>query len=292
MLTYEQQLSLVQRGLAVKKVNPENGLVTFKYHKKVMYDYMWDDHPELLECRGHTYDPNTGELVVAAPKKSFNYLENDTWKDKPLSTPVKMYKKWNGFMACVSWHNNNIVVSTTGSTTSDYVKMAEEVILGAQVSLNKNITTLFEILHPADPHIVDDLAVFGGKPTAVLLGHRDKLTGVYTPSGEFIECTLGEALEKAKKDRGEGFMLFDEGGDVCKLKTPYYSLKKKLMRMGKPQTKSLFSADKQTANKLMQKFPEHKLMVYDALQVGYELWQSWDAQRRRIYLEQCESYPY
>ena len=84
MLTMQQQEALVSQGLAKKKINEELGLVTYKYAKKVMYDYLWDKHPELLMCRGHVYDVNTGKLVIAAPKKSFNYLENGTWKDKPL----------------------------------------------------------------------------------------------------------------------------------------------------------------------------------------------------------------
>ncbi len=51
-LTMQQQEDLVSQGLAKKKVNTELGLVTYKYAKKAMYKYLWNDHPELLECRG------------------------------------------------------------------------------------------------------------------------------------------------------------------------------------------------------------------------------------------------
>ena len=124
MLTYEQQLDLVQKKLATAKT--VGNLTTFKYARRVMYDYLWNDHPELLECRGHTYDNTNGKLVLAAPRKSFNYLENGTWDDVPDDQPVIAYKKFNGFMATASMYNGELVVGTTGTTGSDYAKMARK----------------------------------------------------------------------------------------------------------------------------------------------------------------------
>ena len=42
LLTLQQQQELVKKGLAVAKTN--NNLITFKYHRKVMYDYLWKQH--------------------------------------------------------------------------------------------------------------------------------------------------------------------------------------------------------------------------------------------------------
>jgi len=67
---------------------------------------------------------------------------------------------------------------------------------------------------------------------------REKVNGNFHPMGESIRCTLSQALEIAKYDRGEGFMLYPmlpnglyDYNNCCKLKTPYYIGKKKLMRM-------------------------------------------------------------
>ena len=82
MNSYETMQRLVAAKLATVSTNGH--LDTFKYARRVMFDYLWDTDPALLECRGITYDNRTGALVVAAPRKSFNYLENGWWKDVPL----------------------------------------------------------------------------------------------------------------------------------------------------------------------------------------------------------------
>jgi len=104
MLTMQQQEELVQQGFAKKKFNPELNINTYKYAKKVMYEYLWKKYPDLLECRGHGYDATTGSPVVFAPKKAFNYLEDGHWADVPLDNKVQVFKKWNGFMSTVSVH--------------------------------------------------------------------------------------------------------------------------------------------------------------------------------------------
>lgn len=231
LLTIEQQFQLVAQGLA--KAKYVGDYVTFKYAKKVMYDYLWDQHPEVHECRGHTYHVPTGKLVLAAPRKSFNYLENGTWKDVSLDTTVYAYKKFNGFMATLGIHNGEILVGTTGSLDSDYAKLARQRLSEAydfeRVSTwCENVTWLFEICDPSDPHIVNDESL-----GAVYLGFRDNETGEFwpfaaTPSRYGI--TLGELFQELPEVRHEGFMVYDEQGNVCKLKSPYYVGKKKLMR--------------------------------------------------------------
>lgn len=208
ILTYEQQLDLVARKLATVSINGK--FSTFKYAKKVMYNYLWNDHPEVKECRGHTYDNTNGNLVLLPPAKTFNYLENDTWKDKSLDTQVFLYKKYNGFMASASIYQGEFVVGTTGSTKSDYAVLARKHILEKYPTIirsrSEGVTWLFEICDESDPHIVDeDIGCHH-------LGWRN-YTGNYpdtfTPEGYSIKTTLGEALELAKTDKGEGWMMYN-----------------------------------------------------------------------------------
>lgn len=286
MLSYEQQMNLVNRGLATLK--NDGKYTTFKYARKAMYEYLWYQVPELLDCRGHVYCNSTKELVQAAPKKSFNYLEREYWKDAPLDTPVEMYKKVNGFMACATLHNGELVVSTTGTTTSDYAMWAKELILQKYGNYTELIdtetTTLFEVVVPQDPHIVKE------REGLHLLGMREKHTGDFFPVGASVRCTLEQALEIAKHDRGEGFMMYPMQADgtyyynyCCKLKTDYYVGKKKLMRMTAKNVENMYKNGFEIANTLPDMWYDVPRMIVST--VNKDVWLSMNDQQRRIILE-------
>ena len=253
-----------------------------------MYEYLWYQVPDLLESRGHVYCNATKELVQAAPRKSFNYLERNYWQDMPLDTPVEMYKKVNGFMACATIHDGELLVSTTGTTTSDYAMGAKELIVRDykyyDLVIEKDASTLFEVVVPQDPHIVKE------REGLHLLGVREKSNGNFHPMGAGVRCTLEQALEIAKHDRGEGFMMYPmlrdgtyDYNNCCKLKSDYYVGKKKLMRMTAKNVELMYKNCFETANTL----PE---MWYDApsLIVAHHAKQVWlesTDQQRREFLE-------
>lgn len=283
LLTLSQQQELVRKGLAVDKINGK--FITFKYHRKVMYDYLWKKHPELLECRGHTYDLTNGNIVLAAPTKSFNYLEDGHWKDVPLDTKVDIYKKYNGFMATVSVYNGEVIVGTTGTTSSDYAVMAREYINQsynvANSYWNPDMTYLFEICHENDPHIVAE------KPGVYFLGQRSKLSGKYYPcaSGEHHNnITLGNALEIVGNVKHEGFMVYDTEGNVCKMKSPYYVGKKKLMRSKGKFIEQLWN--EQGLDQLPSMW--HDIVMLLIQDVWESDWRAMPEQERRKVLESYE----
>lgn len=289
-LTIYQQYDLVEQKLATKKVNDDLNVVTFKYAKRVMYDYMWDSNPDLFECRGHTYCLDTGDQIVFPPRKSFNYLENGTWEDKPLDTEVTLFKKYNGFMACVSVHYGKVIVSTTGSTSGPYVEMAKELIFKrfsedflSQWNKDKSEGSwLFEICHRDDPHIVHEVE------NAYYLGYRH-FTGEFSPCDDTIgqmsvSCTLGYALDLINVIKHEGFMMYDETGDVCKLKSPYYVGKKKLMRMKDNNIDRMFA---NPSNFVKDNLPPSWDWWVDVVKDGLtaETWKSYTEQQRRNFIE-------
>ena len=239
--TYEEMQELKAKKLVTSRVN--GNLTTFKYARKVMYDYLWDTDQRFLEARGHTYDNRNGQLVQATPRKSFNYLENNWWREAKPDTLVQLYKKYNGFMACATIFEGKLLVSTTGTTTSEFADIAKREITKFKAThhsssmlheIEHRASSLFEIVVPEDPHIV-----FEAKQGAVPLGWRYKDDGMFIPHGDYKEMTLADAIEFTQKDRGEGFMVYnleEEDSIVryntpCKMKTPYYVGKKKLMRM-------------------------------------------------------------
>jgi len=282
ILTYQQQLDLVGKGLAKASVNGK--FTTFKYAKKVMYDYLWEKHPELKHCRGQTYDNTNGNIVTLPPAKTFNYLENGTWKDKPLDTPVTLFKKYNGFMAAMAIYQGEIVVSTTGTTGSDYAKVAKEEILKKYKEQkvekwSEDCTWLFEICTEDDPHIVAE--EFGCHYLGLTLhaGFDER----FNPSGDFIYCSLGEALERAKTDKGEGWMMYTDEHEVCKLKTDYYVGKKKLMRMNKRNVEDMYNDYSKVASKLPAFW--YNAPEYITRKITKDYWLEMTDQERRVILE-------
>jgi hypothetical protein len=287
VLNFDEQMNLVNRGLAIMK--NDGKYTTFKYHRRAMYEYLWFNEYDLHECRGHVYDSVTKELVQAAPRKSFNYKENDLWwAATDLDTPVEVYKKINGYMACATLHNNELVVSTTGSTTSEYAQWAKELILNEwwkhAPNIEKESTTLFEVVVPQDPHIVAESMGLH------LLGFRDKASGTFSPHNLIGVMTLAEAIALAETDRGEGFMIYRvdcaEKTAACKLKTPYYVGKKKLMRMSAKNIEIMFNNPTDIAKILPRGWYNFPLEIWRA--VTKDDWLSFNDQERRAVLEEIE----
>jgi hypothetical protein len=286
-LTYKEQLDLVDKGLATVSIN--GAYSTFKYHRKVMYSYLWNKHPEARACRGHTYNSNTGKIITCPPMKSFNYLENRWWSDVPLDTKVIAYKKYNGFMAAVSVDDyDNVVVSTTGSTKSEYAQWAKGAIGHTGIPPIKGETHLYEIILPQDPHIVKE-----DKTGAVLLGFT--VAGKFAPWGIMTSKTgtLAEIIELSKADKGEGFMVYKvgengqilDGNNPCKLKTPYYTGKKTLMRANFGRVNSMYNHTQQF---IEHQIPEMFVPVVLAITNSYSMdeWVNTSEQGRRYIIEQ------
>jgi len=286
MLTYDEQVHLVNRSLASLK--NDGKYTTFKYARKAMYEYLWYQVPNLLESRGHVYCNTTKELVQAAPRKSFNYLERNYWDAIPLDTPVEMYKKVNGFMAVATIHDDELLVSTTGTTTSAYAMWAKELILQDwhlyDMVIADDVSTLFEVVVPQDPHIVQE------HEGLHLLGVREKSNGNFHPMGAGVRCTLEQALEIAKHDRGEGFMMYRmlhdgtyDYNNCCKLKSDYYVGKKKLMRMTPKNVELMYKNAFETANILPKMWYDVPRLI--VANINKEAWLGMIDQQRRLILE-------
>lgn len=277
--TLEYVRDLVKGKLAVEKI--DGNLSTFKYARKVHFDNLWDKVPYMKEIRGIVYDNQTGELVQAPPQKSFNYLENDHWKDVPLDTPVTAYKKYNGFMACATLHNDEVVVSTTGTTNSDYAKWAREAIPSGN-NKSKNWTDLYEIIIEQDPHIVREPL------GAVWLGCRLKATGEFVPKGLRVAGTLNSVIKQLHDTKHEGFMVYTEDGRCCKLKSPYYLGKKFIMRSNAQMVDLMYDASKgfSYCNRLDARWvPVVRKITCD---VPKEQWLQLTDQQRRAIIEVYE----
>ena len=221
-------------------------LRVLKYSKSVFYDNLWNDFLE--ECRGTIVDEDFN-LISYPFTKIYNYGIEDKSPVLDLSTIVNAYRKITGVMVAVTWYQGDILISTTGSTDSDYVTMARELI---ELNIDKyrknceehpDYTFLFECVHKNDPHIIPE------QEGMYLLGCRKKVFGstieIYDNcyfgsfTVEHIRCTIGELLDLVKTVKYEGFVFYTSNGIGAKIKSPYYLTSKWVAR--NPKTDKLMS---------------------------------------------------
>lgn len=285
------------------------GLFVLKYKKKVFFDSLWNRYLE--KCRGLVVDKDFN-IVVHPFDKIYNYgIE----KDAPVLNDdelVLAVKKYNGFMAAVSKYNGEIIVSTTGSLDSDYAKLAREMILRSLTKddFHENITDIFEICHPSDPHIIPEkqgIYVLGWRgntdinsdinfaSTIKRLSNREisdinyykqHIYDTFDEEGYSSDqtifypsptlTTLGELKERVKTIHHEGYIIYTTKGESLKIKSPYYLFLKFLARCSK--TEKLFHKDAK------KNLPEEFYPVIEHVQANIEEFALLDEQNRLEYV--------
>jgi len=234
-----------------------DGIFVLKYKKTVFFDNLWNDYLE--ECRGTIVDKDFN--IVSRPfTKIYNYgIEA---KAPVLSDDVKVtaYRKVNGFMVAMTWYNNDVLVSTTGSTANDYVEYAKEMMqkhmpwTDWQMELKsaEGMTLMFECVHPSDPHIVpEDAGMYflgcreNSWDSKVKMYGKDMadwsrdyaMSHLKCGYAEAVHTTVGELVAMSKKVKHEGFVFYTEDGRSAKIKSPYYLTSKWVAR--NPRTDKL-----------------------------------------------------
>jgi len=237
------------------------GLYVLKYKKRVFYDSLWNEYLE--ECRGTIVDKDFN--VIARPfTKIYNFGVEANAPVLSDDTQVTAYRKVNGFMCSLTWWNNDILVSTTGSTANDYVDYAKEMMVKHQPYADwqmeliaaKGMTLMFECCHPSDPHIVpEDAGMYflgvrenSWDSTVKMYGKgmaewsRDyAMSHLKCGYGESIQTTVGELVAESKKVKHEGFVFYTEDGVSAKIKSPYYLTAKWVAR--NPRTDKLLTKE-------------------------------------------------
>ena len=244
----EELKKYVETSGLVNMKEAGEGIYVLKYKKKVFYDNLWNEY--IAECRGSIVDKDFN-LVSYPFTKIYNYgIEKEAPVFSEIDTIVAAFRKVNGFMVSLTWHNGDVLVSTTGSTSGDFVAMAKEMMLTHmswadwQLAFNRsdmdNLTVMFECVHPSDPHIIPE------KAGMYVLGYRDNVWGskvghhrsilegmaigfnCHVP--EHYKTTVGNLIEQTKNVRHEGFVFYTEDGVSAKIKSPYYLTSKWVAR--------------------------------------------------------------
>ncbi len=277
-----------------------DGIFVLKYKKKVFYDNLWNEY--IAECRGSIVDADFN-LVAYPFTKIYNYGIEKEAPVLPADTYVCAYRKVNGFMVSATWHKGDVLVSTTGSTDSDYVAMAKEMMLSHMCWANwqmafaaddmRDLTVMFECVHPNDPHIIPE------KPGMYVLGYRENSWNSkvgHSPTvleimsnefkcfmPEFYDTTVGNLIEQVKNVRHEGFVFYTRNGVSAKIKSPYYLTSKWVAR--NPRTDKLVDLNKDIKHNLDEEY----YPLVDAIRANIAEYTAMDEQARlewvRKYME-------
>ena len=267
------------------------GIYVLKYRKKVFYDSLWNEY--IAECRGSIVDKDFN-LVAYPFTKIYNYgIE----KEAPVlsdDTQVTAFRKVNGFMVACTWYNGDVLVSTTGSTDSDYVGYAKEMMLTHmcwedwQMALAnvecQGMTFMFECVHPEDPHIVQE------KPGMYILGFRANVWNskvghdpfFLQALGRMFNCYVPESIttnmlrlkELAKECKHEGYVAYTADGVSFKIKSPYYLTSKWVAR--NPRTDKLVDMNKDIKHNLDEEY----YPLVDAIRANIVEYTAMDEQAR------------
>jgi hypothetical protein len=267
------------------------GIYVLKYKKKVFYDNLWNDY--IAECRGSIVDKDFN-LVAYPFTKIYNYgIE----KEAPVlsdDTEVLAFRKVNGFMVAATWHNGDILVSTTGSTDNDYINYARAMMLGHQCWEDwqlafasadlRGMTVMFECVHPSDPHIVPEktgMYVLGyrknswgsrvGHDVGILHSLREAFN-CYMP--EYHTVSMAELKVMAKECRHEGYVFYTADGVSAKIKSPYYLTSKWVAR--NPRTDKLVDMNKDIKHQLDEEY----YPLVDAIRANIVEYTAMDEQAR------------
>ena len=282
---------LVEKKLVIKKSYP-NGLSIYKYHNRVFWENLWHTDERLLDARGMVLDEE-GNKVIWPFTKVFNYQENGT--TLPLDKEVIVVRKVNGYLACARWWKGELIVSTTGTLDSQYAVWARELLEGNLLfSTFPQITFMFEICLPGDPHIVDEA------PGAYLIGARLMRTGTMLPEYTLDELAdeydfmrpfwavtvFSNILNLKKTADMEGWMIRDvvSGEILMKVKSNYYLSKKALMRMGAKRVDILFDNPSLIKESLDEEF--WSVAEFITQKFSKEEWKGMNDQERRKVIEE------
>jgi hypothetical protein len=264
-----------------------DGIFVLKYRKKVFYDNLWNEYLE--ECRGTIVDKDFN--VVSRPfTKVYNYGVESNAPVLAADTKVTAFRKVNGFMTAMTWHNGKLLVSTTGSTDSPYVAMVEELMgenrykFEDHCEFYKDFTWMFEAVHRTDPHIIPE------KEGLYLLGWRKKewdsrvecdpfaldshAQVLGTHHVESVTTSMGRLQQLAKECRHEGYVAYTEDGVSFKIKSPYYLTSKWVAR--NPRTAKLVDLNKDIKHNIDEEY----YGLIDAIRLNIEAYTAMNEQER------------
>lgn len=218
----------VENGLLYKQVHPTLPLTIYNYTDKVQWENLWDDIT--LMSRGLITD-DLGNIVARPFKKFFNLSEGKTI----ITDNYEIYAKYDGSLGILFCYNNEWILASRGSFTSDQAIKGKELLdkICNYDLLDKNNTYCFEIIYPENKIVVE----YDGFEDVILTASFNTLTGEEQSIGN-IELHIAQVfnsdthlseLYKTINDNEEGYVIKFSNGERCKIKGAEYLKLHKMM---------------------------------------------------------------
>ena len=234
-------------------------LISLNFNREAFNKKKWNDLT--IKARGLFVDRDSGEVKIRSYNKFFNFGErhvNLGYLHKYATYPIRVFKKYNGFLGLASVIDGNIVLASKSVTSGKYKDIFQSIWdkvesgvkeLLKQTMIENNCTAVFEVVSPEyDPHIIKY-----DKEHLYLLDFIENKLDIDTHN---IDLEFSENLmkkvefsstiltkkelvtklenydelynfldEKAKSlEEFEGYVLCDNSGLMFKFKLPYYML--------------------------------------------------------------------
>lgn len=284
---------LVKDKLAYAALSEEHPLVLYKYSKTVFYQQLWQKSDALIRARGLVLD-YAGAVVSNPFDKVFNYGEYDAGLNIPDDEVVVAPLKMNGYLGVMSFnhYSQKLLLTTQGSFAGPYLDMFSSLVSAPlrmraeHVLKSRNLTVMFEVIHPEDPHIIkyspeeQGLYLIGARENTVdsvelteeALDELASALGVKRVP--WIRIPFGELKKLVSQAQVEGYMVREDTATqktICKFKTPFYLTTKFLGRLSLNKTRHMYKAP-DDFKKLVEEefFPIVDWIVADIPQEAFE----------------------
>ena len=245
------------RFITVKEC--DYNLISLNFNREAFNKKKWNDLT--IKARGLFVDKDSGEVKIRSYNKFFNFGErhvNLGYLNKYATYPIRVFKKYNGFLGLASVVNNEVVLTSKSVTSGKYKdifqniwnKVEDEVReLLKKTMIENNCTAVFEVVSPEyDPHIIKydkehlylldfienkldlDTHNIDLEFSEKLMKKVEFSSNLLTKKEELTRLENYDELynflhEKTMSlEEFEGYVLCDNSGLMFKFKLPYYML--------------------------------------------------------------------
>ncbi|QIG65773.1 RNA ligase 1 [Ochrobactrum phage vB_OspM_OC] len=223
---------------------------------KVFYNILGDlgtpgsiENALLRECRGITFDGETGEILARPPHKFYNVNEKEETQLSVIPhVGFELMEKLDGSMIHPIFNKEYKAFRlATKKGVTETAMMAERYMVDhlGYIRLfhemqRQGYTPYFEFIHPHNRIVLD----YKDRHGLVLLGVRNIVSGEYVPYSDVVNIGKSFNVEVVKlEDKGtlpeiikelettthtEGYIALYPDGHKIKLKTPWYFIQNKI----------------------------------------------------------------
>ena len=234
-------------------------LISLNFNRDAFNRKKWNDLT--IKARGLFVDRDSGEVKIRSYNKFFNFGErhvNLRYLHKYTTYPIRVFKKYNGFLGLASVINGDVVLTSKSVTSGKYKDIFQSIWdkvedsvkeLLKQTMIENNCTAVFEVVSPEyDPHIIKydkehlylldfienkldlDTHNIDLEFSEKLMKKVEFSSNLLTKKEELTRLANYDELynflhEKTMSlEEFEGYVLCDNSGLMFKFKLPYYML--------------------------------------------------------------------